>query len=117
MKQGKYSVAENRRIAPQIYRMRLAGDTSGFTAPGQFLNIRIDGLFAEACTNAKASPANVSIYTIAFSIPGDPIDTTGQTLLQNCASSGQYFLANDSNGLIAAFSKIANSIGALRISQ
>lgn len=45
MKQGKYSVTENRRIAPQIYRMRLAGDVSGFTAPGQFLNIRIDGLF------------------------------------------------------------------------
>lgn len=78
----------------------------------------IDGLFSEACTNAKASPANVSIYTIAFSIPGDPIDTAGQTLLQNCASSSsQYILASDSNGLIAAFSKIANSIGALRISQ
>ncbi len=83
----------------------------------------IDGLFSEACTNAKASPnpgdpAKVSIYTIAFSIPGDPIDATGQTLLQNCASSSsQYFLANDSSGLISAFGKIANSIGALRISQ
>ncbi|WP_237476409.1 pilus assembly protein [Lichenibacterium dinghuense] len=83
----------------------------------------IDGLFAEACTNAKASPSpndppKLSIYTIAFSIPGDPIDQTGQNLLKTCASSaGQYFLANDSNGLISAFSKIANSIGALRISQ
>lgn len=83
----------------------------------------IDGLFAEACTNAKASPnpgdpAKVSIYTIAFSISGDPIDAAGQTLLQNCAStSSQYFLANDSSGLISAFGKIANSIGALRISQ
>lgn len=78
----------------------------------------IDGLFAEACTNAKAAPANISVYTIAFSIPGDPIDSAGQSLLQNCASSpGQYFLANDSNGLIAAFAKIANSIGAPRISQ
>ena len=78
----------------------------------------IDGLFAEACTNAKAAPANVSIYTIAFSTSGDPIDSTGQTLLQNCASSSsQYFLANDSTGLVTAFSQIAKSIGSLRISQ
>ena len=77
----------------------------------------IDGLFAEACTNAKASPANISIWTIAFSISGDPIDTTGINLLKNCASSGQYILANNSDDLIAGFNKIANSIGALRISQ
>ena len=77
----------------------------------------IDGLFAEACTNAKASPASVSVYTIAFSTSGDPIDSTGQSLLQNCASSGQYYLANNSTDLITAFAKIASSIGALRISQ
>ena len=45
MKQNLYTITENTRIAPQIFRMRLAGDVSAFTAPGQFLNIRIDGLY------------------------------------------------------------------------
>ena len=76
----------------------------------------LDQLTLETCTNAKA--AGVSIYTIGFSVPSDPIDSQGVTLLQNCATtSKQAFVANDSNGLISAFSQIASSIGALRISQ
>ena len=45
MKQGIYTVSENRTIAPGLTRLVLAGDTSAFTAPGQFLNIKIPGLF------------------------------------------------------------------------
>ncbi len=76
----------------------------------------LDQLTLEACSNAKA--VNVSIYTIGFSVASDPIDKQGIQLLQNCASSSkQAFVANDSNGLILAFSQIAASIGALRISQ
>ncbi len=40
-----YVIAENRRIARDIYRMVLAGDTSRITRPGQFANIRLDGLY------------------------------------------------------------------------
>ena len=76
----------------------------------------LDELTLETCTNAKT--AGVSIYTIGFSVPSDPIDSQGVTLLKNCAtSSSQAFIANDSNSLIAAFGQIAASIGALRISQ
>ena len=76
----------------------------------------LDALTATACTNAKA--VNISIYTIGFSIPSDPIDAAGQTLLQNCASSAsQFFIANTSDDLIAAFQKIQSSIGALRLTQ
>ncbi|MGI3901783.1 MAG: pilus assembly protein TadG-related protein [Janthinobacterium lividum] len=76
----------------------------------------LDQLTLETCTNAKA--AGISIYTIGFSVASDPIDNQGITLLQNCASnSKQAFVANDSTGLIGAFSQIAASIGALRISQ
>lgn len=76
----------------------------------------LDALTATACSNAKA--VNISIYTIAFSIPSEPIDSAGQTLLKNCASStSQYFLANTSDDLIAAFQKIQASIGALRLTQ
>lgn len=45
MKQGIYEVKENKRIAENIYRMELAGDGSALTAPGQFVNIRLDGRF------------------------------------------------------------------------
>lgn len=76
----------------------------------------LDALTAEACSNAKA--VNISIYTIGFSIPSDPIDAAGQTLLKNCASSAdQYFLANTSDDLIKAFQTIQASIGALRLTQ
>ncbi len=45
MKKGIYTVAENRLIARDVYEMRLAGEDPGFTAPGQFLNIKLEGFF------------------------------------------------------------------------
>ncbi len=76
----------------------------------------IDQLTLEACTNAKA--AGILIYTIGFSVPADPIDQQGLTLLQKCANNAsQAFVANDSSGLITAFNTIQNALGALRISQ
>jgi Flp pilus assembly protein TadG len=76
----------------------------------------LDALTAQACTNAKA--VNISVYTIGFSVPSDPIDATGQALLKNCASSAnQYFLANTADDLIKAFQQIQASIGALRLTQ
>ncbi len=45
MKQGLYKIIENEQLVPGIMRMRLAGETSAFAAPGQFLNIKLDGLY------------------------------------------------------------------------
>ncbi len=45
MKQGIFEIVENTRIARAVYEMKLVGDTSAITAPGQFVNILIDGLF------------------------------------------------------------------------
>ena len=45
MKQVFYTVLSNERIANDVYKMLLAGDTSDITAPGQFVNIKLDGLF------------------------------------------------------------------------
>lgn len=45
MKQGIFTVKENTQLTPTTWRMRLAGDTSAITAPGQFINIRLDGHF------------------------------------------------------------------------
>ena len=45
MKQNRYTVTANRALAPNVYRMDLAGDTAPITAPGQFINLALDGLF------------------------------------------------------------------------
>ncbi|MBE6712509.1 MAG: dihydroorotate dehydrogenase electron transfer subunit [Ruminococcaceae bacterium] len=45
MKQGIFSIAENVPITESVYKMRLVGDVSAITTPGQFINIKLDGLF------------------------------------------------------------------------
>ena len=45
MKQVFYKVTGNQPIAQDVYRMTLEGDTAPLTAPGQFINILIDGKY------------------------------------------------------------------------
>ena len=45
MKQGYFEIIENVNLVPNVFRMRLKGDTSAITAPGQFVNIKLDGMF------------------------------------------------------------------------
>ena len=45
MKQGLFSIAENVALTDSVFKMRLVGDVSAITAPGQFINIKLDGLF------------------------------------------------------------------------
>ncbi|MBR4434677.1 MAG: dihydroorotate dehydrogenase electron transfer subunit [Clostridia bacterium] len=44
LKQDLYTITENRRIANGIFGMTLLG-AHGFTKPGQFANIKLDGLY------------------------------------------------------------------------
>lgn len=45
MKQVLLTVKENTPLTDNVYKMTLTGDCSAITAPGQFVNIKIDGLF------------------------------------------------------------------------
>ncbi len=45
MKQGLFTIKENTPLTASVYRMKLTGDTSAVTGPGQFVNILLDGLF------------------------------------------------------------------------
>ena len=45
MKQGLFEIIENTRLTDTVWRMRLRGDTSAVTGPGQVVNIQLDGLF------------------------------------------------------------------------
>lgn len=45
MKQCYFKIVENTALTDNVYKMVLQGDTSAITAPGQFVNIRLDGLY------------------------------------------------------------------------
>ena len=45
MKQGIYKILYNFELAPGVFRMVLEGDTSALLAPGQFVNIKLEGQY------------------------------------------------------------------------
>ena len=45
MKQGLFRIIENTPLTDCVYKMVLQGDVSAITAPGQFVNIKLDGLY------------------------------------------------------------------------
>ena len=45
MKQGIFEITENTQLTESVYKMTLSGDVSEITAPGQFVNIKLDGLY------------------------------------------------------------------------
>ena len=45
MKQSIFTILENEALTSNVFKMTLAGDTSPVTAPGQFVNIKLEGQF------------------------------------------------------------------------
>ncbi len=45
MNRGKYLIVDNKPLTRDIWEMRLEGETSHITAPGQFINIQLDGFY------------------------------------------------------------------------
>ena len=45
MKDSTFKVLTNKKIAKNTYEMTMAGDTSHISAPGQFVNIKLDGFY------------------------------------------------------------------------
>ena len=45
MQQAIFEIISNRPLTQSVYEMVMAGDTSAITAPGQFVNIKLEGLF------------------------------------------------------------------------
>lgn len=72
-----------------------------------------DTFTAELCANIKAQ--GIMVHTIAFEVAdGSPVET----LMKNCAGNGgQYYDADDSEELSAAFKKISLALLNLRLSK
>ena len=45
MKQSYFDIVSNTALTDSVYKMVLQGDTSAITAPGQFVNIKLEGMF------------------------------------------------------------------------
>ena len=45
MKQSIFTIKENVALTSTVYKMVLVGDTSDVTNCGQFVNVKLDGLF------------------------------------------------------------------------
>lgn len=45
MEQRIFTILENSALTNSVYKMRLEGDTTAITTPGQFVNIKLDGKF------------------------------------------------------------------------
>ena len=45
MKDSLFEIVSNRQIARNTYEMVISGDVSHITAPGQFVNLRLDGFY------------------------------------------------------------------------
>ena len=68
MKQCIFEILSNRALTASVYRMELKGDTSEITAPGQFVNIQLEGMYLRR----PISVCNVEgdVLTIVYKVVG-----------------------------------------------
>lgn len=80
MKQGIFTVTENILIAPSVYKMRLEGNTTEITRPGQFVNLKLDGFYLRR-------PISVC-----------DVDSRGVVLIYKTVGKGTEYMAQLSKG-------------------
>ena len=83
MNQVLFTVASNRPITRDVWELRLTGDTSHITAPGQFVNLHIDGCYLRRPLSVGA--VEDGQLTLIYKVVGRGTEllthmTAGQTL-------------------------------------
>ena len=68
MKQGLFEIKENIRLTDSVMKMQLCGDTSAITAPGQFVNISLDGKYLRR--PISVCDCEGDILTIVYKVVG-----------------------------------------------
>ena len=68
MKKVIFEIKENSPLAAGVYRLRLAGDTSAVTAPGQFVNIALPGLYLRR--PISVCDAEPGLLTLVYKVVG-----------------------------------------------
>lgn len=69
MKQGFFEIITNEKLTDSVYKMTLKGDLSAITAPGQFVNIKIDGLYLRR--PISVCDVNGNVLTLIYKVVGN----------------------------------------------
>ena len=69
MKQSIFTIKENLALTESVYKMTLSGDTGAITKSGQFVNIKIDGLFLRRPISVCDSEDG--ILTLIYKVVGE----------------------------------------------
>ena len=70
MKQSKFEIIENTHLTDTVMRMVLRGDISDITAPGQFINIQLQGLYLRRPISVRDVSKADSTVTIIYKVVG-----------------------------------------------
>ena len=102
MKQSIFQILSNEKIADSVYRMILKGDTSHITAAGQFINIKLDGLFLRRPISVYDYDA--STVTIIYKVVGkgtDKLSAMSEGELDILTGLGNgYTISNDTSSAL-----------------
>ena len=78
MKDVILKVQSNKKIAKNTYEMTLAGDISDITAPGQFVNIKLDGFYLRR--PISVCDAEGDTLTIIYKVVGEGTEKLSKIL-------------------------------------
>ena len=102
-KKAIYTLRSNERLTPAVWRMTLEGDTQWITAPGQFVNVELDGCYLRrpisVCDMDEAAGRLTLVYKVVGEgtaqmrdmVPGQTLDLlTGLGNGYNLSVSGEH---------------------------
>ncbi len=69
MKQGLFKIIQNVKLTENVYKMRLYGDVSEIKAPGEFINIRLEGKYLRRPISVCDRDENT--VTIIYKVVGE----------------------------------------------
>ena len=101
MKQSLFSVISNKKIADDIYKMVLKGDTSEIISPGQFVNIKLEGLFLRR--PISVCDYNSDELTLIYKVVGTGTELMSKIVegdLDLLTGLGNGFTINDSDNVL-----------------
>ncbi len=76
MTQGIYTVLSNKALTDSVYKMVLKGDTSALTAPGQFVNLTVEGCYLRR--PISVFDWDESTVTIIYKVVGEGTEKMAQ---------------------------------------
>ena len=79
MRQGFFTVTENRPLTDGVFRMKLRGDVSAIARPGQFVNVRLEGKFLRR--PISVCDLNGDQLTLIYKVVGDGTRQMSELLL------------------------------------